>query len=226
MIVVGVATASGSQPIVAAGRRSRSDGERSLGGNRTSSYGVLAAMRALLLTAVVLISACATVGTSGSREGSGQAATGPVTSIITGPCPVTTPPPVALTPPPPAGTGPNPNLVFTAGRAGFLYGNDALITFLPDDGTIHPSDPSRGLPGGVKLAWWRIAHGDLVIATRRLDAVTAPQSADVPGGYGDTGFQVSSLKFPSPGCWQVTGTINGKTLTFVVNVVAAPSPSR
>ena len=45
-------------------------------------------------------------------------------------------------------------------------------------------------------------------------------SPDVPGGYGDTGFQVSGLKFPTAGCWQVAGTVGGKTLTFVVNVAA------
>jgi len=148
-----------------------------------------------------------------------------VPSLITGPCPVTTPPPVALTPPPPAVTGSNVGLVFTASRGTFLYGNDALVVILPNDGTLHPDDPSRGLPSGAKFGWDRIAHGALVIATRRLDAVTVPQSADVPNGYGDTGFQVSGLNFPAPGCWQVSGTVGGKTLTFVVNVVATPWPS-
>jgi len=180
-------------------------------------------MRALVLTAVVLVSACTTGGTpSAEREAFGRSATNLAPSIATGSCPVTTPPPVALRPPPPAGTGPNPNLAFTAGAGRFLYGGDALIAILPDDGTILPSDPSRGLPGGVKFPWWRIAHGDLAIVTRRLDAATAPQSAEVPGGYGDTGFQVSGLGFSSPGCWQVSGTVGDKTLTFVVNVVATP----
>lgn len=171
-------------------------------------------MRALVFTAVVLISACA------SSTGVTLNSPTPTPSMITGPCPVTTPPPVALMPPPTAGTGSNPNLAFVAGRNEFLYGNDALVVGLQNDGTIHPSDPSRGLPGGVKFGWERIAHGALVIATRRLDAVTVPQSADVPSGYGDAGFQVSGLNFPSPGCWQVTGTVGGKALTFVANVAA------
>ena len=83
-----------------------------------------------------------------------------------------------------------------------------------------PIDSSGALPGGVKFAWWRLAHGDLVIATRRLDATTVALAADVPGGYGDIGFQVSGLNFPTAGCWQLTGTVGGKTLTFVVNVAA------
>ena len=63
-----------------------------------------------------------------------------------------------------------------------------------------------------------LAHGDLAIVTRRLDATTAPLPADVPGGYGDTGFQVSGLNFPAAGCWEVSGRVGGNTLTFVVNV--------
>ncbi len=188
-------------------------------GNRVRSYVVREAMRGLMFTVVVLISGCA------SSTGATLNAPTSTPSMITGPCPVTMPPPVAMTPPPPAVTGSNVGLVFTAGRGTFLYGNDALVVILSNDGTIHPDDPSGGLAGGVKFGWDRIAHGALVIATQRLDAVTFPQSADVPNGYGDTGFQVSGLNFPSPGCWQVSGTVGGKTLTFVVNVVAAPWPS-
>lgn len=160
-------------------------------------------MLKLAITLAVVLSAC------------GAATTGPPRA-----CAVTTPPPVPFTAPPTAGTGPNPTLVFTAGPGAFLHGNDALIAILPNDGTIHPSDPARGLAGGVKFRWWRIAHGDLVVATHRLDATTAPLLADVPGGYGDTGFQVSGLNFPATGCWELSGTIGGKTLTFVVNVAA------
>ena len=137
-----------------------------------------------------------------------------------GPCPVTTPSPVAMTPPPPAVTGSNPGLVFQAGPNEFLYGNDALVVILPNDGMLHPSDPSRGLPGGVKFGWDRIAHGALAVETKRLDGVTAPQPAEVPSGYGDTGFQPSGLNFAAPGCWQVRGTVSGKTLLFVSSVAA------
>ena len=142
----------------------------------------------------------------------------PLESIVTGSCPVTGPPATPLTPPPPAKTGPNPDVVFYAGPGNFLYGNDVLIVTLPNDGTLHPSDVSRGFSGGVKFPWWRIAHGPLVVATQRLDRVSVPLPADVPSGYGETGFQVSGLRFPSPGCWEVSGIIDGKTLTFVVNV--------
>jgi hypothetical protein len=139
-------------------------------------------------------------------------------SVVSGSCSVTAPLPTPMNQPPPARTGPNPDVVFSAGPGSFLYGNDVLIVTLPTDGTLHPSDTSRGLPGGVKFPWWRIAHGALVIVTQRLDAISVPLPADVPSGYGESGLQVSGLRFPSPGCWSVSGTIGGKTLTFVVNV--------
>lgn len=172
-------------------------------------------MRLLVVAAMVLISAC---GSATVETPSAGSATSPVPSMITGQCPVTTPPPVALTPPPATETGPNPNLVFRASASTFLYGNDALIVLLPNDGTFHPSDPQRGLAGGVKQGWWRTAQGELVIATRRLDAPELLVQADVPGGYGDSGFQATGINFASPGCWEVTGAVGGKTLTFVVKV--------
>jgi hypothetical protein len=165
------------------------------------------ALRALPFSLFVLLGGC----------------TAPTTappSTVAGACPVTTPPAIAVTPPPAAGTGPNPNLTFRAGSGSFLYGNNAIIVTLPNDGAIHASDPSRGLSGGVKFPWWRNARGDLVIETRRLDATTVPLPADVPTGYGDTGFQASGLNFAATGCWQVSGTVAGQTLSFVVNVAA------
>jgi len=167
-------------------------------------------MRSLALLLVICVMAACGPSASGTRGAS--------PTPISGPCPVTTRPPVALAPPPTAGTGSNPGLVLSAGPDTFLYGNDALVVLLPNDGTLRPSDPQRGLAGGIKFPWFRTAHGDLTIATRRLDAPTDPVPADVPTGYGDVGLQVSGLSFASTGCWQVTGTIAGKTLAFVVNV--------
>src|SRR2546430_2934162 len=138
-------------------------------------------------------------------------------------CPVTTPPPVAMTPPPTAGVGPNPTLTFRAAQGTFLFGNDALIVLLPNDGTFHPSDAVRGLPGGIKLGWWRTARGDLTITTRRLDAVSTPLPADVPAGYGDVGFQATAVNFPAAGSWQGTGSAGGKAPEF--GVTGPPSQS-
>jgi len=176
-------------------------------------------MKALVLSAIVFLSACASPTASTLDK-----TVAPSPSLIGQSCPTTAPPPVPLTPPSPAVSGPNAGLAFRADGPTFLYGNEALIVRLPVDGTIHPNDPTVGVRSGVKFPWWRLAKGDLAVTTRRLDAAIDPLPADVPSGYGDprfdTGFQVSGLNFPAPGCWQVSGTVAGTTLTFVVNVAA------
>jgi hypothetical protein len=116
------------------------------------------------------------------------------------------------------------------------YGNDWLWTNLymwsdgpevivPDDGRISPD----GAINGMKWAWRRYVPGKLTVEGRRLDAPSAPLEAWVPDGYGDIGFQVTGLTFPSAGCWEITGTLNGHTLTFVTLVIvpdsaATPTP--
>ena len=133
----------------------------------------------------------------------------PTPSPITGPCPVTTAPPVALTPP--------ADMNFTADVRSFAYGNEALWVVLPRDGALHP-DPATGRPeDGVKFGWWRTVPGDLVIATRRIDAPAAPLPASIPCCYPGA-FQVSGLRFAGYGCWEITGTVSGRSLTFVMRV--------
>jgi hypothetical protein len=43
--------------------------------------------------------------------------------------------------------------------------------------------------------------------------------ADVPDGYGTTGFQASGVTFPAEGCWEVTGRVGEAGLTFVTLVL-------
>ncbi|HEV2778737.1 MAG TPA: hypothetical protein VGX25_04990 [Actinophytocola sp.] len=90
-------------------------------------------------------------------------------------------------------------------------GPDGVITAAPDfveaDGAI-----------GWKLGWWRAGRGRLTITGHRLDAAAPPLRADVPDGYGDTGFQASGVYFPAEGCWAVTGDIGTDPLTFVTLV--------
>jgi hypothetical protein len=64
---------------------------------------------------------------------------------------------------------------------------------------------------------WQPA-GRLRIEGRRLDASASPLRAEVPDGYGDLGFQASSVIFPTPGCWEVTGRVNDASVTFVTKV--------
>jgi hypothetical protein len=43
--------------------------------------------------------------------------------------------------------------------------------------------------------------------------------ASVPDGYGSTGLQSSGVWFPTEGCWEVTGTVGDRTLSFVTFVI-------
>jgi hypothetical protein len=71
----------------------------------------------------------------------------------------------------------------------------------------------------MKFPWWRLAEGQLLISGRRLDGDAGPLRARIPSGYGNIGFQSTALIFPTVGCWEVTGRIGDKSLTFVIDVV-------
>ena len=103
----------------------------------------------------------------------------------------------------------------------YHHGNGVLWTSLWPNGDIFITqnlfDPDGGL--GMKFPWWRGVQGQLTIEGRRLDTPAPPLTADVPDGYGHTGFQASGLIFPTDGCWEITGRVDGASLTFVVRVV-------
>ena len=124
-------------------------------------------------------------------------------------CPVTTP--NGSTPP---GEQPSPN----------YHSNGQLWTVLWPDGQVifEPSGPGSIEEDGslgMKWAWWRSVAGQLTIEGRRLDAPAPPLRADIPKGYGESGFQATDLIFPSDGCWEVTGKVGQAELTFVTLVV-------
>jgi hypothetical protein len=98
----------------------------------------------------------------------------------------------------PFGLWPDGTIVFKPGGAGFITRNGAL---------------------GMKFGWMRGVSGKLEITGRRLDGAAPPLRSEVPDGYGDRGFQVSYLIFPTPGCWEVTGHVGDSSVTFVTKVV-------
>jgi hypothetical protein len=71
----------------------------------------------------------------------------------------------------------------------------------------------------TKFPWWRSASGILHVTGMRLDGPSPPLTADVPSGYGDTGIQPTRLRFPTEGCWQVTGQVGETSLTVVTLVL-------
>ena len=106
-----------------------------------------------------------------------------------------------------------------AARAPY-HGNGQLWTVLSSDGTLRRAVRRDGSVE-EKFPWWRGGTGRLRIAGHRLDAPGPPLRARIPGGYGPTEFQASSIIFPSPGCWQVTSAAGDATLSFVTLVVRA-----
>ena len=110
------------------------------------------------------------------------------------------------------------------GRGNGDFGNDALWTslWIWGQGEVRvPPDalgPS-GWMGDLKWAWYRFVPGELTIEGRRLDAPAPPMQAHITEGNEGTGFEATGLIFPSGGCWEITGHVGGKSLTFVVLVI-------
>lgn len=100
-------------------------------------------------------------------------------------------------------------------------GNDELWTTLWPGGTVYMLPSDREIDGSfsMKWGWWRSVNGSLTIEGHHLDVEAEPLRADIPGGYGDTGFQVSTLTFLTTGCWEVTGHVGNASLTFVTEVL-------
>ncbi len=129
------------------------------------------------------------------------------------------------------GAGPpgvSPDLFFGSGAAhgngqlwvGGLWPDGVIVAdarFVDEDGAV-----------GMKFGWWRESAGELTITGRRLDGPAPPARGEVPSGYGSLGFQASGVIFPTEGCWEVTGTVAGTSLTFVTFVrkqEITPSPA-
>lgn len=101
------------------------------------------------------------------------------------------------------------------------FGNESVSTILGSRLTFRPGGPGAVHADGalsMKYMWWRTATGDLRVEGERLDGDAPPLRAHIPPGYGDTGFQSTSLIFPTPGCWRVTAYVGDAELSFVVSV--------
>ena len=101
---------------------------------------------------------------------------------------------------------------------------DGIVVFRPGgSGTINP-DGSLG----IKWPWWRSIEGPMILDATRLDAPAPRMQTNVlrglDDGYGTTGFHPSELLFPTPGCWEVTATVQDATLSFVTLVVRVDTP--
>jgi hypothetical protein len=101
------------------------------------------------------------------------------------------------------------------------YGNGSLwVGALWPHGVVimTPDDVNPDGSLGMKFGWYRLTSGLLSITGRRLDAPAPPLSGQA-SNYGLTGFNASGVRFPTEGCWQVTGRVGRVALTFVTFVI-------
>lgn len=100
------------------------------------------------------------------------------------------------------------------------YGNGVLWTQVWPYGVVlvRKGDVVGGLIE-MKWGWYRGVKGRLHITGSRLDGKAPALKADVTHGYGSIGFQSTVITFPSEGCWKVTGSVAGHSLSLVTVVV-------
>ena len=114
-----------------------------------------------------------------------------------------------------AGTSPRPTFASREewARGGTWYGDDRIWLGLPEGGAIRANQ----LPFSLKIPSWQTAAGPVAITGRRLDG---PGSATgtVPEPIHGSGFQPSSVVFPTPGCWEVTYSVDSQPLRFIVRI--------
>jgi len=117
-----------------------------------------------------------------------------------------------------------PNGSAPTGESGspLYYAQGGLTTVLWPGGKVpfSPNGPGEIRDDGslaMKFPFWRGegVRGALSIGSRRLGGDGSPATAEIPEGYGDTGFQASAIIFPGPGCWQITARAGGSTMTIV-----------
>jgi hypothetical protein len=103
------------------------------------------------------------------------------------------------------------------GKSG--YGNGRLWVGLWPHGIAQARADNVNRHGGIvmKFPWDRSVSGRLRITGHRIDAQAPPLRAPIIDPR-PKGFQPTSLVFPTEGCWQVTGTVRGVSLTFVTEV--------
>ena len=146
----------------------------------------------------------------------------PVDSSAYASCPVTLPPSTFVAPTAVPGAAGSPTY--------FSYGTNDLSTNLPVTGNWAglPSKPGEGY--GQKI-FWRSNLYDLssepfpalAVTGKRLDAQAPPM--DVGRPTNGAGAMLVGVSFPTLGCWQITGTYKGNTLSFVIWVSNHPLPA-
>lgn len=103
-----------------------------------------------------------------------------------------------------------------ASRHSWYGDTGALAVQLPIDGVYRITTLNDEL--GAKIPWWLYVPGPVEITARRVDNPSVEIKTRTTAGYGDIGFNPSSVGFTSEGCWRVSGSIQKHELTFVMFV--------
>ena len=161
----------------------------------------------LVLVASLTLSACGAKSQDETGDQSTQSSKETHQEASSGSCPVTKPNGYT-----PAGETPNAN----------YHGDERLATVLYYPALQASARNTHGDSVTDKFGWWRGVAGELRVTGYRLDDPSIVLSADVPSGYGDSGFQVASVTFPTFGCWRVVAAVKDASLESVIRV----GPSR
>lgn len=126
-------------------------------------------------------------------------------------------------------TPPAPQNTASVGHS-FWYGNEALWTLLPVNGTWRGLGHYNADTAGYrqKIFWWSAGSDwlaepkpKLILTARRLDGdAPALATANASSAYNsDIGSaMLLGVDIPIHGCWEITGHYGGHTLSFVVSV--------
>ena len=113
---------------------------------------------------------------------------------------------------------PPADVLYQFGPPELLYGHDGLwasLEYLLD----MPIQPGQDGLYVVKVPWWRTKPGVFGLTAQRLDGQPSPSAVVEVPDYGPIGFQASGVRLPSPGCWQVTGSVGDVRVTLVIQLV-------
>lgn len=139
----------------------------------------------------------------------------PATGAAISPCPVTT-----------RGSTKKPPIAFVRTGLPVPYvrtwlGSRAIWIRLPRHGTLPAQRDLSEHAMTTKFPWWRVLGGQLHAWAHPVGQSAPRLRADVASAasYGPKGFVPSFLRFSKPGCWKVTGSLRGHTISFVTRVI-------
>ena len=116
-------------------------------------------------------------------------------------------------------------VVRLGGSGQFWHGSSKLAVLLTRNGEWPIKDASRRYSD--KLWWWRegyVASAEpeppLVLVGKQLDGdrLTFELHGATHGLVDDVDLMLTDLRFPAPGCWEVTGSYADTSLSFVTRV--------